>query len=887
MVTINLSSLKKEALGVTQNFAINGFGAVARDLQIDVKQKSHAFSTAYAASIVSTHLLPCATGVFNPLDAVEYLQNMAREKKLSFSTIADQFYNLIEELSDNRAVWLDIISMIAPIPNRGIVVSRAPIVMHNMVVEKIKNLKNDVNFDASKYEDEIINVFADYLCTLWTPLRLVVDSKPYVYAKKVHSLFPKYNDLIDVVEANRLLAQMMLLSSFKLDTNALGKISDVGGLNAIPVEAMINAIQTNLYSASLAMKNGYDPIRVVNTVLALLSIRYESNNIDVRDHELLRIPGLEDLEQNITLFNIVNESVDKGYMSIHYPVSVLPTIITVFKKAMAENSPFLLRSLDEITSYYSMSKLNDHRGEFNFANIDERIDAKNTALVVEKIARGSKNSDHVIRIEQHSSQSLASLLSSVSSLCSVADNNRNRKLIQASIDTSVPAHKMFQGSMTLNIESPILNRNSIRNEDNLALLLNSIYNPLITSTKDSGEKGIIEVDVDIESTVDKKKVKEKRKFEENVVTIDLGLDDESLDDKRKIVASMRNDYYSIIQILAINRNTSNFKVYVSAVANSKAIPITGSTSKISDFKEVDKDGNEVTVALQAEGGYLQNENEKEPRTFIKQNISLTGRKHALVWMGETKYRRSIGSSSSLDGHVKSLEPLEVLCYLPSWESLSSYTPNPIDIGRFERNIYKVGIDSELYRLKLEQKITVNSSEQSSDAVKYSVSIDQGCVIPALRSKKELYAYVPSAVVNSFNSQMLSFIDNMELVDKVMSSKGISSHSKDAVRFMAESMCHKAAVDLYKMAWTDQGRMLHDYIEQVVVCSQLDADSYDDSMFNEITMKDIDLCVKISIYLCKLVGISPTVLVKYHDTIKKYNGFKRLMSTELNSKNSIM
>lgn len=407
-----LKNLTIAARGLTQNY-ISGYKE--DHLPIGGRQAPMIFTRTLMASMTGDYLFEVGAGTLDSVRHTRLLAQYAAEMRVPVAAVADQYLQLLSSLGYSQAAFRQIVAgIIGPNdkPARyNSVAAVTPTYVHRLVLQALPE-------DTPEIMGHMVS---DYVCHMLRPFGWVVKDAPYVYRIRRSGLFPRYQELVDVVVAKDLQRSIQVLADADLAVvkNAMEKKTSI--MPAMIAQHLSNAVVT-AYEIS---RSTYDPEAIVRSVLTtVLRVTLPDVPAAVAPRDRVRNhPVISELRSNLAIFMAAQEMAASGArMEVSYTDEEMTAVVLpLFAQAIAEVSPYAVRMLDDVINHVGKQSTRTHMGVPGHIFLYENWDFSTDVAAFVRVRQTATGPQSFLHPQTPVATALSSALKPVKQALSVPD----------------------------------------------------------------------------------------------------------------------------------------------------------------------------------------------------------------------------------------------------------------------------------------------------------------------------------------------------------------------------------------------------------------------------------------------------------------------------------
>nr|QYF49668.1 MAG: hypothetical protein 3 [Jiangsu sediment cysto-like virus 1]QYF49686.1 MAG: hypothetical protein 4 [Jiangsu sediment cysto-like virus3] len=445
MHAIQIKNLESQAptLSVAKSLFNSG-----TELLVGAPSKSFGFSKTYMGSMAGAFLFEVGKGELLPEDHVKVLLQHAIDTGEPFTKVKNDYLDLLYVMGHDQTVFRKVVAGIMGNNTRVLRANAVPTVTPTFVYKLVEDA---LPRQGAKL---ITHMITDFICHMLRPLGWVLRDAPYVYRVRRGSLFPRFNDLVSVVEAADVLRTVRQMANADL---SLVK-QTVDAQKAISPSQVASYMSNALVLAYEASKGKYDPQAVVTSVLSMLG-RYWSPNTP----SALAVPSrvqttdvFNSLASNLSLFMayqdmLVNKKSDPKVSFCDEEMANI--VLPEFHKALDDIGLYKSRVLSDCVGFIGKRSQKNHLGEACRIVFHENWDFSSEVSAFTPIAQLADSKGKFLKTEQVVSSALTSCMGPVRGMFNLQSLIDNRL---ATFELSAQSARMPKGGTEVSFALPSL-----------------------------------------------------------------------------------------------------------------------------------------------------------------------------------------------------------------------------------------------------------------------------------------------------------------------------------------------------------------------------------------------------------------------------------------------
>lgn len=352
-ISIKTTDISNAIRGLSQT---KHSGYVEGALQTGSKAAPFIPTRTYMASISGEFLFEVGAGQLDAVKHTRLLMQHAADMNKTMSAVAEEYMSLLAVLGYSREPFRKIIARIVggadkPIRENAIP-SVTPLAIHEAVVTVLPDGTHEV----------LAHMITDYVCHMLRPMGWIMADAPFVYCIRRVGFFPRYNDLVDVMEAKELQRCIMALADADLSLVKAAMERKSAILPSMTAQHLSNAV---VMAYELA-RSTYDAQAIVRSVLtAVWHVNDCTLPIELQVKDRVRNhPAMSELRSNLAIILAVQDMLAQG---IEAEISfsdeeMAAVVLPLFTQAMAEISPYQTRILEDVVGHVGKRSTRNHLG---------------------------------------------------------------------------------------------------------------------------------------------------------------------------------------------------------------------------------------------------------------------------------------------------------------------------------------------------------------------------------------------------------------------------------------------------------------------------------------------------------------------------------------------
>jgi hypothetical protein len=311
------------------------------------------------------------------------MRQLAVDEQKDINVLVDQYRETLHQLAFDSDIIRSTVAAILGTNDRPTTMSRIAKVPAAFV---IKHLVNKLHGNGVARTDEIIvHLHADALITMLAQLNLISEDAPHVHRMRPGSLFPSYNDLLDVMKLRDVMfmATQLANADVSLLLKSVNQDSNRGALSTSLISQHIQNAFVGAYDAS---KGSYAAHDVVDSVLNLLMRVWSpmTNESRMPSERVLKSPFVAEFQSNLSLFLAAQDMASNPSSNSEIAFGdeeLTSTILPLFQETLNLVSPYKVMTLTDAVGFYGMKSSRDHNSEpghiflFEDWKVQDRVDA--------------------------------------------------------------------------------------------------------------------------------------------------------------------------------------------------------------------------------------------------------------------------------------------------------------------------------------------------------------------------------------------------------------------------------------------------------------------------------------------------------------------------------
>lgn len=371
MKTINTRGLHKLAIGLTQAFHI-GLG----ETHIAPTENSlpRVFPSTLAASYTGEVLITVGQGAMSADDHARILMQYAFDKGVPVAEVSREYTELLGMLGRSTLIFRELIATIVGTNDRPVTANRAAVVTPTMIHSELRKITKNAGLEPDAI---YLYLMADFICHLIRPFGWVIPDNGYTYRLRRPSVFPRYNDVADLLATRELSRILSYLAKADLST-VKRMVDSKQAISPAQISSHMTAAMLHAYDIA---SSSYDGHAIASSVLTVLYRLWDpSTPEEIRPSgRLQKNEVVNSLLGNLSLL-LAAQDLAKNYpeaMVIAFEDEEMGSVILpMFMDALSNSATFKQRILDDVVDFVGKRSAFDSYGAPSTAIFYEGYDVK-------------------------------------------------------------------------------------------------------------------------------------------------------------------------------------------------------------------------------------------------------------------------------------------------------------------------------------------------------------------------------------------------------------------------------------------------------------------------------------------------------------------------------